>query len=401
MTRLSLLLESIALAVILQTATPVYAQLHLIAGTPTPKSAESFAVDLFEVQTDGTLQLKSRLASEEEGLWWIQRAEDEHVIALMTRHTKDAVVVLDTRQAKVIKRCDSWPDVPGYVSHEIWPTEQWLTSDGTGNLFVGRYGSRGDPDAVLQGMSLDPSLPCASSFKMLAPTDVSSLYVQGNGGLPQFSAVESIIMTVDAAGQVRTRIGGSAVYLGYTVPRDLWGDLKVPLFAVLANTPKLLVVYNSDRENPQKIQTVVYDKTARVWSRLPLPDLSNIRAFGSSVTMTERVPPSPDPAQRGGKSRRTRATVNGPDKAFWFGDEEERGRSYPGRLHVYNVATQKRTLIVTNEEDSEVLLVDGDSVYYRVNNSIYKCDAGSSGLLPGTKLATDERIGDVHWAFVQ
>jgi len=58
-------------------------------------------------------------------------------------------------------------------------------------------------------------------------------------------------------------------------------------------------------------------------------------------------------------------------------------------------------LIVTNEEDSEVLLVDGETIYYRVNNKLYSSTAGTSGQMPGRLIATDDRIRDAHWAFMK
>jgi len=49
---------------------------------------------------------------------------------------------------------------------------------------------------------------------------------------------------------------------------------------------------------------------------------------------------------------------------------------------VYDLVIGKRSVIVTNEADSEVVL-DKDSVYYRVNDKLYLSALGDSGVLSG------------------
>jgi hypothetical protein len=380
-----------------------YAQLHVITGTTTRKSDESFAVDLLKVSSEGKLEEVEQLASPKEGLWWIETADDSRTLVIMTRHTKDAIVVVDMKQGKVVKRCEEWPDVPGYVSHEIWPTQEWLLADVTGQQFVGRYGSRGDPDAVLQGMSLEPAVPCAESFRMLGPTDVARVYVQGAGGITGLTSVDPMTLLVDAEGRVRTRIGGDFIYLGYSVPREYWGDMKVPLAAVLASNSRVLIMYYWDADNAARTRTIAYDKVKKTWSSVPLPGIPLVRTFGSILAMPERVERTAATFKEGSdKSNLRKATsINGPSTRFSFEEEERQGRSYSGRLHIYDVATGKSSLLMTNEEDSEVLWADADTIYYRVNDKLYSSKAGISGITPGRLIATDDRIRDAHWAFMK
>jgi hypothetical protein len=73
--------------------------------------------------------------------------------------------------------------------------------------------------------------------------------------------------------------------------------------------------------------------------------------------------------------------------------------TYPGILHLYNVATEKYYTITTNQGDSEIILVDNNTVYYRVSDRLYSAAITDSGLDPAKLLATSEIIRDAHWAF--
>jgi hypothetical protein len=73
----------------------------------------------------------------------------------------------------------------------------------------------------------------------------------------------------------------------------------------------------------------------------------------------------------------------------------------PGMLYLYNTNTQKYIEWVTNQGDSEILLVQDDAVYYRINDEIYK-----ALILKGEKLGKSELLikdpnaSDIHWAFI-
>ncbi len=55
----------------------------------------------------------------------------------------------------------------------------------------------------------------------------------------------------------------------------------------------------------------------------------------------------------------------------------------------------------TGHGDSEVLLVQDDIVYYRVNDKIFKAPIIKGETLGEAKLLIqDERVPDIHWAFI-
>ena len=74
---------------------------------------------------------------------------------------------------------------------------------------------------------------------------------------------------------------------------------------------------------------------------------------------------------------------------------------YPGRLDVYNIDTEKLCTITTNQGDSEILLIEDNTVYYRVSDRLYKAPITDSGFGAATLIANDEAIRDAHWAFIK
>ena len=73
---------------------------------------------------------------------------------------------------------------------------------------------------------------------------------------------------------------------------------------------------------------------------------------------------------------------------------------YNGRLSLYNIENERVYTIETNQGNSEILLVENETVYYRVNDRLYSAAITEAGLGAPKLLATDAVINDVHWAFL-
>jgi len=74
---------------------------------------------------------------------------------------------------------------------------------------------------------------------------------------------------------------------------------------------------------------------------------------------------------------------------------------FPGRLYLFDSATERTYTITTNQGDSEILLVENGAVYYRASDRLYRADLTDQGLSPGHLLATSDVIRDAHWAFMK
>jgi hypothetical protein len=71
----------------------------------------------------------------------------------------------------------------------------------------------------------------------------------------------------------------------------------------------------------------------------------------------------------------------------------------PGILALQNLADERKIRIETDQEDSEVLWADDDSVLYRVNDGIYQAKIVGDKLRDATLIVKDEDVPEVHWVF--
>ena len=75
---------------------------------------------------------------------------------------------------------------------------------------------------------------------------------------------------------------------------------------------------------------------------------------------------------------------------------------YPGILYLYNIHSKEYIEWNTGQGDSEILLVQNRMVYYRINDKIYKASIiGEDKLGKPDLLIQDERVPDIHWAFLR
>jgi len=74
---------------------------------------------------------------------------------------------------------------------------------------------------------------------------------------------------------------------------------------------------------------------------------------------------------------------------------------YPGILYLLNVDTKAYIEWNTGQGDSEILLVQDEIVYCRVNDKIYKVPIINGEKLGEPELlVTDPSVPDIHWAFI-
>lgn len=93
------------------------------------------------------------------------------------------------------------------------------------------------------------------------------------------------------------------------------------------------------------------------------------------------------------------------NKGFWGETFDERaetfGNYFPGILYLLNIETKSYIEWNTYQGDSEILLVDHEIVYYRVNDKIFKAPINDGEKLGKSELLIhDARVPDIHWAFI-
>jgi len=148
------------------------------------------------------------------------------------------------------------------------------------------------------------------------------------------------------------------------------------------------------------LRRFLFRKKDKTWHALPALSRGPIVGFGRYLAVSEERPKSAqDP--RSADVEKWKAS-NGRDlREALQGLEPHISVVYPGRLHLYDVETERVHTITTNQGDSEVLLVENGNVYYRAADELYSAPISSDGVGPGRLLATDDLIRDAHWAFIK
>lgn len=369
---------------------PTYAQLYLLTGNPTPKSPEAFASTLLEVGPTGSITVREEIASLTAGTWWIDADYSARKMVILTRYPEAAVVVVDMDQAAISKKC-----------HQKGGLYYWLASVPVAGASIVFYDWDADVTKThLWGMSLDASTPCEKSYHDLAPADSMNLVMGGRAGVAGIAAQEVWVVSADNDGHFHLRLGADDIRLGFQLPRSILAEFTAPNATVLVNNAQILVTVVSNRGSKNRALSA-FRKRDGTWLRVPtsVSGLPSVRAFGQYVVIAETQEKSAaNPESPGGQDWRSSRRDTGPSIAQAFRNADV---VYPGRLHVYDVDRQRNYVIVTNQGDSEVLLVENDTVYYRVSDGVYSAGLTDQGLGPARLLATSDSVRDAHWAFLK
>lgn len=156
----------------------------------------------------------------------------------------------------------------------------------------------------------------------------------------------------------------------------------------------------------------IYDKKAGTWQDFSVSGAGySIRAFGSWIVTagSERKRPfganrpNPNEPQSPGSKFRERV-INQKSSTRQQIHLEDLFQYVPvtfsGDLSLYNTGSKRMYTIHTGQGDSEILLVDGNTVYYRVNDSLYRAQIGQSQIEKAQLLAQDDSIQLAHWALL-
>jgi hypothetical protein len=316
---------------------------------------------------------------------WIGIAYEWRKIVIVARHPENSVIVVDFDRALPVKRC-SRPHGPGFPS-ALWlaaspnrgPSIDWEEVTFDAGKMKG--------ENFLEGMVLDPSVPCERSVAAISSDEVRYLLDEGFGSY-LWSGGVGVPVPVDAA---------HGTVLGYEVPADLPKGLASD---VNINDSHALVLSLWDN-NTGAFHVAVLRKRDKAWRTLPFNGELRpaLRGFGRYIAATEdKKKTAQNPRSAGSEEWRKGNRETGPDLAVRMADQDF---VMSGTLHLYDVDTEKMFTIVTNQGDSEILLVEGGMVYWRVANRLYSAPIADSGIGAQRLLATGEAIRDAHYAFIK
>ena len=186
--------------------------------------------------------------------------------------------------------------------------------------------------------------------------------------------------------------------LPYEIPDSLRPSKKSMIFIYINNKTNL--VLNSAKGY------MVYNKESKQWFSLNFKgDRTRIYNYGNWLAGTilqsynksdsDTIIRKDSPGMDVRKKLNSQNPFNVDERFF------DKGIYSPGILYLLNSFTKKYLEIVTNQGDSEVLLVENNVVYYRVNDEIFKRTIINSEKLGEPELMIKSMDAlDIHWAFI-
>ena len=182
---------------------------------------------------------------------------------------------------------------------------------------------------------------------------------------------------------------------GPTPPRYIFGSVRPVISAVNWDPAYLQVI-------PKLSTYQVRDNTSGKWKNITLSGNSpKERIFENWLVTSEMsmIQISKGEDNPGHQEERSFRTLEPPNVQQEFATYLSYDRFIPGRLTLTNLRDGRQLVLSTETEDSEVLAVRGTDVIYRINNSIFQATILASGLSPGTLVAEDVDVPEIHWAF--
>lgn len=376
----------------------VWSQLHLLAGSPHEKWTESYAAGLFRVEHDGAMKLVSELVPKSPGVTGINLSYDLRK-ALVTTGDATAIVV-DFDMADVVKKCRLSDDPGGRMNIG----QEWLAdSSGYGPSFEWKATSADPKDSVVRGMRLDSGVSCDASFQNRLPEAVRDVLEHGDVGPGDVVYNGRLGIVVGSKGwlspgQVYGFVG-KHIPMGYALPPGIESSGWYESLAI-SDSRVFCIRLVSERKD---YRVMVFRRSDKTWHTLRTPSerCPKLRGFGRYIAVTEvNSMSAKHPKSAGSEKWKKGSRAMGPELAERM-DDPEAGVVYPGKFHIYDVETEKLFPLTTNQADSEVLLVENGTVYYRVLNQLYEAPISAQGIGAARLLATHDVILDVHWAFMK
>jgi hypothetical protein len=372
-------------------AAPVaQAQLYLITGAQTGNGGDSFASSLLRVESDSTVAVVAELVPQSIGTVFIAASYDWQKAVIQS--ADNTITVIDSDRAPSVKRCKMPAPAKGWGSLSYWlsdaaegPSFEWLET-----------GADVIRDVIVRGMVLDLSIACGESFTTRSPEAIRRFVDYGTAGVV---AAENFPFPAgfDAETGNVTGFVGKHIPLGYAVPASLYRGTDPP--NVLINDKHVFAVFVQD--TPKNYRTLIFRKSDRTWHVFPITNgwSNHLRALGRYVAVHDAsLPTTRNSLGAGHEKWRSGRTKSGPDLRASMLDA---GAVFTGKLHLYDVETERVFPIATNDGDSEVLLVDEGTVYYRVSDRIYAAPISDKGVGLARLVTTDDAIVDAHWAFIK
>jgi hypothetical protein len=340
--------------------------------------------------------------------------ESDGATSIITDHDRRLVAIgvgdvsFGTKRVSVL-RMDA-PSEPRTITVAFYP--QFFCSRPSGSVQACGIGMV-EPKGRLWGLDLTDSIS-PSAAVLLPLSEYQNVHTDG------FWSPADLMPSIDLYlqnGRLLFQVGGSTADLGIPAPPELKVGSNDRLILDLANDEMFVVGLYGPATSPgpgtlESHKFYTYDKKNGTWQTATFNGaVPSVRGFGYWMAFPEagrkraigayeeaRVEPvSPGAASRvkvlnPKTSQRNQTSIETLFKTVPY--------YFSGGLHLYNIQTHQNFTIQTGDGDSEILLVDGSTVYYRVNDALYTAQIGQTQIENTQLVVRDDSVQLSHWAFM-
>jgi hypothetical protein len=387
-------------------------QIHFITGSvSSEKLTTTFGSSLYHAGEDGSVRLVENLVGEAEGTSWIGISHDARKAVLVARGAQPNIVVVDFDSARVSKRCPA-PAAPGTTL-----IAQWVAGiPGDGAYYLQYFAGQGSKPALMRGMSLDASVPCGASFSARRREDLRYTTTHGRTGLADLGSSDQYQVRLGGDGRLMALLAGEEVPLDLHVPRMFLEDFAHPQAVMVTNNHQAFAVYVMDVDpqtrQPKRQDLIGCLKSSGRCTSVPLFLHSFLwsRGFDNYIAIKEAQPRKPPPPVNKDATHSSRITTPGPMGPVVDARMDELGWGF-GLTFLFNSESGQVYKGPGGYTDSEILLIQNDTVYYRNVDAINEARITPDGVRYERGGITEDRakyvrtlakadvIQNAHWAF--
>jgi hypothetical protein len=375
-------------------------ELRLLCASPAKNVSEGFGAKMVSIHRDGSVSVKELLRPEST-VYWAAVSVPDGVALLSTEARGDdrsTISVVDLNSGEKVKECNTTGvEDLGFV-------DQWVYRNAAGKLaYLELFVTPEIKGGYLRSFDVAKDVPCESSFSKVTPAEVGNVVSYGTAGIFEITGEGTNSTAVEPNRDLvlSTSLDAEPARLGFKVPQsilELKGQERNHVY-LLQNTDQLTLLYALISFSPNVTKSLLLTKDNGKWKVPAWPTGgSGGRAFGHYIAGWITEPrPSTQVTSPGRESWRSTKDPGG----FRIGPLfDKSNRLFPGKLFIYDTRTDKVALHSTGQADSQVLLIDGTTVYYRAADKLYRAELVDGGFRQPTLLAQDNWIRDAHWAFL-
>ena len=388
-----------------------YRKLYLVTGYTTTSGPQKVASNLFKVDPGGsTFEFVSELVAGEVGSLSTNVDHERRVVAVMSGSNEAVAFSMDAPEAirrfpiphEGFQTLASFIDLPGgRVAFAL----ETLTSSGKASLI---------------GITVVP-LDTAAKAAELAWKNYETARTEGTwspGDQKRYGgAIELWVKNGKASSRQSVSFSDkriNEVELAVPIPKEAASQSDGQRWGILVNNDEisvLLGLFDQSAGAGGKITLYIYDKKTKAWHSESFDgELSSFRGFGSWIAVNQAEANyvvingvgQPKPVAKKSPGQSERQQILDPQDSYRDQATIDSlfSNYYPGIISLYDLRSGRRYRIETGQGDSEVLLVDGNTIYYRVNDTLFRAGIGPTAIQNPIEIARNPNIQLAHWAFL-